>query len=111
MEELQTGFKLVDQVLNELRTVMEKIETLKADLGIMTAQRDQLEAEIKGIQEDMNGQLATRDAEIEKLRNELEREEKERKATADLLLHSFSQIQTMMNSVKDNMSLSRSDEQ
>ncbi len=111
MEELQTGFILIDQVLNELKTVMQKIETLKTDLGRMTAQRDQLEAEIKDIQQDMNGQLAARDAEIEKLRIELQREERERKATADLLLHSFSQIQNMMNSVKDNMSFSRSGEQ
>ncbi len=111
MEAHKTGLMLVDQVLNELKNVMQTIETLKADLGRMTAQRDQLEAEIKDIQEDMKGQLAERDAEIEKLRIELQREEKERKATADLLLHSFSQIQNMMNSVKDNMSLSSSDEQ
>jgi peptidoglycan hydrolase CwlO-like protein len=110
-ENYPTEFILIDQVMNELKNVMQKIETLKADLERMTAQRNQQEAEIKDMQENMKSELALRDAEIEKLKNELQWEATKRKATADLLLNSFSQIQNMMNSVKNNMSLPHSDEQ
>ena len=106
MEEHPTEFILIDQVLNELKDVMLKIETLKADLERTTAQRNQLEAEIKNLQENMKREMANRDAEIDRLKNELQRETAQQKATADLLLNSFSQIQNMMNSVKQNMSLS-----
>jgi uncharacterized small protein (DUF1192 family) len=110
MEERQTEFIIIDQVMNELKNVMQKIETLKADLERMTAQRNQQEAEIKDMQENMRKEMAIRDNEIDRLKNELQRETAEQKATADLLLNSFSQIQNMMNSVKQNMSLSDSKE-
>jgi predicted RNase H-like nuclease (RuvC/YqgF family) len=83
--------------------VMQNIETLKADLERMTAQRDQLETEVNDLQESTKKEMAIRDTEIDKLNNELQRETKERKATVDLLLNSFSQIQNLMNSVQHNV--------
>jgi soluble lytic murein transglycosylase-like protein len=91
---------LADQMTNEVKNAIQKIETMKADLERMTAQRDQVEAGIKDIKENMKREMISRDAEIEKLRNELQRETAERKATADLLLNSFSQIQSLMDAVK-----------
>jgi hypothetical protein len=91
---------LADQMTNEVENAIQKIEILKADLERMTAQRDQLKAGIKDIQENMKRELAVRDAEIEKLKNELQWEAAERKATADLLLNSFSQIQSMTDAVE-----------
>jgi predicted RNase H-like nuclease (RuvC/YqgF family) len=96
-------FVLIDQVMNELKNVMQNIETLKADLERMTVQRDQLEAEVNDLQESTKKEIAIRDTEIDKLNNELQRETKERKATVDLLLNSFSQIQNLMNSVQHNV--------
>jgi predicted RNase H-like nuclease (RuvC/YqgF family) len=96
-------FVLIDQVMNELKNVMQNIETLKADLERMTAQRDQLEAEVNDLQENTKKEMAIRDTEIDKLNHELQRETKERKATVDLLLNSFSQIQHLMNSVQHNV--------
>jgi predicted RNase H-like nuclease (RuvC/YqgF family) len=96
-------FVLIDQVMNELKNVMQNIETLKADLERMTAQRDQLETEVNDLQESTKKEMAIRDTEIDKLNNELQRETKERKATVDLLLNSFSQIQNLMNSVQHNV--------
>ena len=96
-------FVLIDQVMNELKNVMQNIETLKADLERMTVQRDQLEAEVNDLQESTKKEMAIRDTEIDKLNNELQRETKERKATVDLLLNSFSQIQNLMNSVQHNV--------
>lgn len=111
MEEHPTEFILIDQVMNELKDVMLKIETLKADLERTTAQRNQLEAEIKNLQENMKKEMAIRDAEIDRLKHDFQREMVKRKATADLLLNSFSQIQNMMNSVKQNVNHSDSKEQ
>jgi predicted RNase H-like nuclease (RuvC/YqgF family) len=105
MEVHPTEFILIDQVMNELKNVMLKIESLRADLERMIAQRDQLEVEIRDLQENMKREMANRDAEIDRLKNELQRETAEQKATADLLLNSFSQIQNMMNVVKQNMNL------
>lgn len=96
-------FVLIDQVMNELKNVMQNIETLRADLERMTAQRDQLEAEVNDLQESTKKEMAIRDTEIDKLNHELQREAKERKATVDLLLNSFSQIQNLMNSVQHNV--------
>ena len=91
---------IADQMTDEVKNAIQKIETLKADLERMTVQRDQLEAEIKDLQENTKKEMAVRDAEIEKLKNELQRETTERKAIADLLLNSFSQIQSLMDAVK-----------
>jgi hypothetical protein len=111
IEEHPTEFIIIDQVMNELKNVLQTIETLKADLERMTAQRNQLEAEIKETQENMKKEMAIRDNEIDRLKHEFQRETAKRKATADLLLNSFSHMQNMMNSFKQNMSLSHSEEQ
>ncbi len=74
---------LADQITNEVKNAIQTIETLKADLERMTAQRNQLEAGIKDIQENTKRELAIRDAKIEKLKYELQRETAERKAIAD----------------------------
>jgi chromosome segregation ATPase len=111
MENHPTEFIIIDQVMNELKYVMLKIETLKADLESTTAQRNQLEAEIKNLQDNMKKEMAIRDNEIDRLKHDFQRETAKRKATADLLLNSFSQIQNMINSVKDDMSIPHGDEQ
>jgi hypothetical protein len=59
----------------------------------------------------MKKEMAIRDAEIDRLKHDFQRETAKRKATADLLLNSFSQIQNMMNSVKQNVSHSDSKDQ
>ena len=81
----------------------EKIDALKLDLERMTVQRNQLEAEIKDMQESMKKQekqMAIRDAKIGKLKNDLQRETKERKHTVKLLKKSFTQIQNLVNSAQ-----------
>ena len=91
---------IADQITDNVKNAIQRIEILKADLARMTVQRDQLETEIKDLQENTKKEMAVRDAEIEKLKNELQRETAERKAIADLLLYSFSQIQSMTDAVE-----------
>jgi peptidoglycan hydrolase CwlO-like protein len=81
----------------------EKIDALKLDLERMTVQRNHLEAKIKDMQGGMTKQekqIAIRDAKIEKLKNDLQRETKERKDAAKLLKKSFTQIQNLVNSAQ-----------
>lgn len=78
-------------------------ESLRADLGSMTARRDQLENEFKGMQQSMNERIALLEAEREKLTNDLERETAERKDAVELLRNSFMRIQDLMNSVQHLM--------
>jgi Transglycosylase SLT domain len=91
---------IADQMTDKVKNAIQKIETLKSDLERITVQQNQLEAEIKDLQKNTKKEIAVRDAEIEKLKNELQRETTERKAIADLLLNSFSQIQSLMDAVK-----------
>ena len=79
----------------------EKIDALKLDLEKMTVQRNHLEAKIRDMQGSMKKQekqIAIRDAKIEKLKDDLQRETKERKDAAKLLKKSFTQIQNLVNS-------------
>ncbi len=46
MENEMTEHILIEQVMNQLKNVLQKIETRKADLEIVTAQCNQLEGEI-----------------------------------------------------------------
>jgi len=81
----------------------EKIDSLKLDLERITVQRNQLEAEIKDMQESMKKQekqMATRDAKIEKLKNDLQQKTKERKDAVKLLRKSFVQIEKVVNSAR-----------
>ena len=81
----------------------EKVDALKLDLERMTVQRNHLEAKIKDMQGGMTKQekqIAIRDAKIEKLKNDLQRETKERKDAAKLLKKSFTQIQNLVNSAQ-----------
>ncbi len=91
---------LADQATNEVKNAVQKIETLKADLDRITEQRDHLEAGIGNIQESMRRELAIRDAEIEKLRCELQKETAERKAITTLLLNHFANIQSITDAGK-----------
>ncbi len=106
-----TEFVLIDQLINELKNVLQKVETLKADLERITAERNQLVVEIKDLEENKKNEIAIRDAEIDKLKNELQRETAERKATVDLLRDAFSHIQNTMNSVQQTISLPPDKEQ
>jgi PAS domain S-box-containing protein len=81
----------------------EKIDALKLDLERMTVQSNQLEAEIKGMQESMKKQekqMASRDAKIEKLKNDLQQKTKERKDAVKLLQKSFAQIEKVVHSAR-----------
>jgi predicted RNase H-like nuclease (RuvC/YqgF family) len=150
-EKHRTEYRLIDQAINELTHVMQKIETLEAaaeehrreaeelsksetvnrkvieqleeqllqektksdalsmDLERNTAERNQLQAEIKEMQESMKEQesvkeqMALRDAERDKLKEDLERETAGRKEAVERLRNSFSQIQDLMNSVQHLM--------
>jgi PAS domain S-box-containing protein len=81
----------------------EKNNTLKIDHEKMTAQRDQLQADIKDLQESMTRQMALHDAEREKMKEDLRRETAERKEAVERLRKSFTQIQDLMNSVQSLM--------
>jgi len=63
------------------------------------------------MQEYINKEIAARDNEIDRLNHAFRRETAVRKATADVLLNSFSQIENIMNSVKKNIGLPHIDEQ
>jgi PAS domain S-box-containing protein len=81
----------------------EKIDALKLDLERMTVQSNQLEAEIKGLQESMKKQekqMAIRDAKTEKLKNDLQQKTKERKDAVKLLQKSFAQIEKVVHSAR-----------
>jgi PAS domain S-box-containing protein len=86
-------------------------DTLRNDLNSMNAQRNQLEAYNEDMQEYINKEIAARDNEIDRLNHAFRRETAVRKATADVLLNSFSQIENIMNSVKKNIGLPHIDEQ
>jgi chromosome segregation ATPase len=145
IEKHRTEYKLIDQAINELTHVMQKIETLEAaaeqhrreaeelrnseamnrkvieqseeqllqekekngalsmDLERMTAERNQLQADIKEMQESMKEQMALRDGERDKLKEDLERETAGRKEAVERLRNSFSQIQDLMSSVQHLM--------
>jgi hypothetical protein len=59
----------------------------------------------------MKKQVALRDAESEKLREDLQRETTERKEAVERLRKSFTQIQDLMNSVQSLMGPSGSEDQ
>ena len=88
-----------------------KSDTLSMDLERMTAQRNQLQAEIEDMQESTKKQMALRDADEEKLREDLERETAERKEAVERLQKSFRQIQDLMNSVQSLMRPSNNEDQ
>ncbi len=107
-ESLAFQFKNLEDLLVQGET---ENKALKIDLGAMTAQRDQLEADIKDVRESMNKQRAISEAVIDKLKNDLQRESTERKDAVELLRKSFTQIQDLMNSVQYLMGPSSSEDQ
>jgi PAS domain S-box-containing protein len=81
----------------------EKIDALQLDFERMIVQRNHLEAKIKHMRESMKKQvkqMAIRDARIEKLKDDLHRETKERKDAVKLLKKAFTQIQKLVSSAK-----------
>jgi chromosome segregation ATPase len=131
-EKHRTEFKLIDQTINELTRVMQKIATLETaaeeyasqlrnleeqylqektksdalsiDLERMTAERNRLQAEIKDLQVSIN-------AEREILKEDLRRETTGRKEAIKRLQNSFTQIQDLMNSVQHFMEPSSREDQ
>ena len=131
-EKHRKEFKLIDQIINELTRVIQKIATLEAvaeeyvsqlrnleeqylqektksdalsiDLERMTAERNRLQAEIKDMQVSIN-------AEREKLKEDLQRETTGRKEAIERLQNSFTQIQDLMNSVQHFMEQSSREDQ
>ena len=77
-----------------------KNDTLSMDLERATAQRDQLQAEIRDLRESTEKEMALRAAEEEKLREDLARVTAERKEAVERLRASFAQMQELMNSVQ-----------
>jgi PAS domain S-box-containing protein len=75
-------------------------ESRKIELERMAARRNQLETEIKDLQANMSMQIALRDAERDRLKEELQQKMLERNEAADLLRKSFTQIQNLMNSAQ-----------
>jgi PAS domain S-box-containing protein len=88
-----------------------RTDTLKIDLERVTAQRNQLEAEFKGMEESLQKLIAQHVAEREKLKIELQRETTERKDAVELLRKSFTQIQDLMSSVQQVMGPSSREDQ
>jgi chromosome segregation ATPase len=131
-EKHRKEFKLIDQIINELTRVIQKIATLEAvaeeyvsqlrnleeqylqektksdalsiDLERMTAERNRLQAEITDMQVSIN-------AEREKLKEDLQRETTGRKELIESLQNSFTQIQDLMNSVQHFMEPSSREDQ
>ena len=131
-EKHRKEFKLIDQIINELTRVIQKIATLEAvaeeyvsqlrnleeqylqektksdalsiDLERMTAERNRLQAEITDMQVSIN-------AEREKLKEDLQRETTGRKEAIERLQNTFTQIQDLMNSVQHFMEPSSREDQ
>ena len=120
----RTEYNLIEDVISELTQVLKRIETLSSqlkdveeqlfqemakgdalskDLERITAERNQLQADIKDMEENMREQMAIRDTKIDELQNEVQRETAERKDAVELLRKSFSQIQDLMNSAQHIM--------
>jgi chromosome segregation ATPase len=95
--------KVIEQLEEKLAQEKGKNETLSVDLGRVTAERNQLEAEIKEMEGNVERLMALHVAETEKLKNELTRETDERKNAVELLRRSFTQMQDLMNSVQSVM--------
>jgi PAS domain S-box-containing protein len=107
-----------EQQASQLRSLAElrdqektKSDALSMDLERMTVERNQLQTEIKDMQVNMKKQTVLRDAEREKLREDLQRETAERKEAVERLRKSFTQIQDLMNSVQSLMGPSNSEDQ
>jgi PAS domain S-box-containing protein len=88
-----------------------KNDVLSIDLEKMTAQRNQLQAEIENVKESMKKQVTLHDAERKKLRDNLEQAMAERKEAVEQLRKSFTQIQNLMNSVQSFMGRSGNEDQ
>ena len=120
----RTEYNLIEDVISELTQVLKRIETLSSqlkdveeqlfqemakgdalskDLERITAERNQLQADIKDMEENMREQMAIRDTKIDELQNEVQRETAERKDAVELLRKAFSQIQDLMHSAQHLM--------
>ena len=107
-DHLAAEFKTLRNLLGQEKA---NSDTLREHLEKTIAQRDRLEAETRDIQDTSRVQMAIRDAEIDRLKKELQRETTERKDAVELLRKSFTQIQDLMNSVQHVMGPSDHEDQ
>ena len=98
-----TNRKVIEQLEEQLAQEKAKSGTLSSDLGRMTAERNQLQGEMKAMHRSIATQMAIRDAEREKLQEDLQRETVEREEAVARLRKSFTQIQDLMNAVQGLM--------
>jgi chromosome segregation ATPase len=98
-----TNRKVIEQLEEQLAHEKVKSGSLSTDLGRMTAERNQLQGEMKDMHRSIAKQLAVRDAEREKLQEDLQRETVEREEAVARLRKSFTQIQNLMDAVQDLM--------
>jgi chromosome segregation ATPase len=94
---------VIEQLEEQLVQEKTKSEALSMDLGRMTAERNQMQAELNDVKVSMNEQIALLEAEREKLKSDLMREMAQRKEAVALLKNSFTQMQDLMNSVQNVM--------
>jgi predicted RNase H-like nuclease (RuvC/YqgF family) len=97
--------KVIEQLEEQLSQEKKKSDALSMDLERMTDQRNRLQVEIRGMQESTVRQMALRDAERDRLRENLEKEMAERKETVDLFKKSFTHIQDLVNSAQSVIGL------
>ena len=100
-----TNLKVIEQLEGQLSQEKKKNDALSTDLEKMIAQHNRLKVELRHIQESTVRQMALRDAERDKLRENLEKEMAERKETVDMFKKSFTQIQDLINSAQSVIGL------
>ncbi len=103
--------KVIEQLEEQLVQETMKSDALSTNLETMTAERNELRAEVQDLQESMRKQTVLHDAEREKLIENLKRETAERKEAVERLRNSFSQMQALMNSVQNLMGQSDHEDQ
>jgi PAS domain S-box-containing protein len=87
-----------------------KVEAVKNAFERMAIERCQLEAEIKDMRESLKKHMAASDADIEKLKNDLQQETTKCTNILELLQKSFAQFWDLMNSTKHFSRLSNSED-
>ncbi len=103
--------KVIEQLEEQLVQETMKSDALSTNLETMTAERNELRAEVQNLHESMRKQMDLHNAEREKLIENLKRETAERKEAVERLRNSFSQMQALMNSVQNLMGQSNHEDQ
>ncbi len=92
--------KIIEQLEEQLVHEKKKSEALSMEFERMTTQRNRLQVEIKDLQDSTVKQIALRDVERDKMREDFERKLTVREEAVDRFKKSFTEIQDLMNSVQ-----------